>query len=44
MTQQFNNAYYACINKNDNYLPDEIKSKSLVVNEDIKKLIELIKK
>ena len=28
----------------DNYVPDEIKSKSLIVNEDIKKLIELIKK
>ena len=44
MTHQFNNAYYACINKGDNYVPDEIKSKSLIVNEDIKKLIELIKK
>ena len=43
MTYQFNNAYYACINKGDNYVPDEIKSKSLIVNEDIKKLIELIK-
>ena len=28
----------------DNYVPDEIKSKSLIVNEDIKKLIELMKK
>ena len=44
MTHQFNNAYYACINKGDNYVPDEIKSKSLIVNDDIKKLIELIKK
>ena len=44
MTYQFNNAYYACINKGNNYVPDEIKSKSLIVNEDIKKLIELIKK
>ena len=43
MTYQFNSAYYACINKGDNYVPDEIKSKSLIVNEDIKKLIELIK-
>ena len=43
-SHQFNNAYYACINKGDNYVPDEIKSKSLIVNEDIKKLIELIKK
>ena len=44
MTYQFNNAYYACINKGDNYVPDEIKSKSLIVNEDIKQIIELIKK
>ena len=44
MTHQFNNAYYACINKGNNYVPDEIKSKSLIVNEDIKIIIELIKK
>ena len=44
MTHQFNNAYYACINKGDNYVPDEIKSKSLIIDDDIKKLIELIKK
>ena len=43
MTHQFNNAYYACINKGNNYVPDEIKSKSLIVNEDIKIIIELIK-
>ena len=42
MTYQFNNAFYACINKGDGYVPDEIKSKSLIINEDIKRLIELI--
>lgn len=42
MTHQFNNAYYACINKGDNYIPDEIKSKSLIVNEDIKKIIKIL--
>lgn len=44
MTHQFNNAYYACVNKGDNYVPDEIKSKSLIVNEDIKIMINLIGK
>ena len=44
MTYQFNDAYYVCINKGDNYVPDEIKNRSLIVNEDLKKLIELIKK
>ena len=44
MTHQFNNAYYACINKWDNYVPDEIKNKSLIVNEDIKKMINSIGK
>ena len=44
MTHQFNKAYYVCINKGDNYVPDEIKSKSLIIDDDIKKIIELIKK
>ena len=44
MTHQFNKAYYVCINKGDNYVPDEIKSKSLIIDDDIKKMIELIKK
>lgn len=44
MTHQFNKAYYVCINKGDNYVPDEIKSKSLIIDDDIKKIIKLIKK
>ena len=44
MTHQFDKAYYVCINKGDNYVPDEIKSKSLIIDDDIKKMIELIKK
>lgn len=44
MTHQLNKADYVCINKGHNYVPDEIKSKSLIIDDDIKKIIELIKK
>ena len=43
MTYRFNDAIYVCINKGDNYIPDEIKDKSLVLDEDISKVIGLLK-
>ena len=43
MTYRFNDAIYICINKGDNYIPDEIKDKSLVLDEDISKVIGLLK-
>ena len=44
MTHQFDKAFYVCINNGDNYVPDEIKSKSLIVKEDIKNIINSIGK
>ena len=40
MTYSFKDAYYVCINKGNNYLPKEVKNKSLVINDDINKIIE----
>ena len=39
MAHQFKNARYVCINKGDNYVPNEIADKSTVLDEDIAKVI-----
>lgn len=44
MTQSFKNAHYVVINKGENYLPKEIKNKTIMVNEDINDIIALILK
>ena len=43
MTYEFKDAYYVCINKGFNQIPSEIKDKSLIINDDITKIIEKIK-
>lgn len=43
MTYNFRNAFYVCINKGFNQIPDEIKDKSLLINDDISKIIKEIK-
>ena len=43
MTHQFKNANYAVINKGENYIPKEIKEKSIVIDDDLKEAIALIK-
>lgn len=35
MTYSFPNAFYLCVNQGENYLPEEIKGKALVLNEDL---------
>ncbi|MBQ6980725.1 MAG: Sir2 silent information regulator family NAD-dependent deacetylase [Clostridia bacterium] len=39
MAYQFKNARYICINKGENYIPEEIKNKSIVIDDDIETLI-----
>lgn len=39
MAYQFKNARYICINKGENYIPEEIKNKSIVIDDDIATLI-----
>ena len=39
MTARNDNITYACINMNETYLPDEIKSKSICIEDDIRKVI-----
>ena len=43
MTYQFDSAYYVCINKGENYIPKEIETKSLIINDDIKEIVNIIK-
>lgn len=43
MTKQFKNAFYVCINKGFNKIPDEIKDRSLVINDDLATIIRKIK-
>lgn len=43
MTYQFYDAYYVTINKGYNVIPNEIKNKSLLIDDDISKVIELLK-
>ena len=42
MTYQFKNANYVCINKGDNYVPSEIKDRSLVIDADISEVIKAL--
>ena len=44
MTYEFRNAYYVSINKGYNLIPNEIKDKSIVIEEDINTVIEELKK
>ena len=40
MTYNFNNAFYVCVNKGYNVIPDEIKERSLVFDKDINTVID----
>lgn len=40
MTYQFTDAFYVCINKGYNQVPNEIKEKSIIIDDDIKKVLE----
>ncbi|MDU7026918.1 MAG: Sir2 family NAD-dependent protein deacetylase [Clostridiales bacterium] len=42
MTNQWSNATYACINMGEAYAPDEIKAKSICINEDIGSVLKQI--
>lgn len=42
MTYQYKNAFYVCVNKGFNQIPDEIRQKSLIINDDISKIISQI--
>ena len=42
MTYEFNDAFYVCINRGYNEIPNEIKDKSLLIDDDIYKIIENI--
>ena len=44
MTYEFKDAFYVCINKGYNEIPKEIKNKSILIDDDINKIIEDIKK
>ncbi|MDD3795049.1 MAG: Sir2 silent information regulator family NAD-dependent deacetylase [Lachnospiraceae bacterium] len=42
MTNRWSNATYACINMGEAYAPDEIKAKSICINEDIGSVLKQI--
>ena len=42
MTYNYKNAFYVCINKGYNQIPNEIEDKSLIINEDIAEIISSI--
>lgn len=42
MTNEWSNATYACINMGEAYAPDEIKAKSICINEDIGSVLKQI--
>ena len=42
MTYEFKNAFYVCINKGYNQIPEEIEDKSIIINDDISKIISSI--
>ena len=44
MTYKYKDAYYVCINKGNNYIPDEIKDKRIVLNQDINIVIKELNK
>ncbi len=39
MARDFKDAFYICVNRGPNYLPDEIKEKALVIEEDIQDIL-----
>ena len=39
MTYEYNNAFYVCINKGYNKVPIEIEDKSIIINDDISKIL-----
>ena len=41
-TYQYKNAFYVCVNKGENYIPDEIKEKSLLIDDDLNKVIKAL--
>lgn len=43
MVNDWHNATYACVNMGETFAPEEIKDKSICVNDDINTVIELIK-
>ncbi|WP_455539249.1 Sir2 silent information regulator family NAD-dependent deacetylase [Terrisporobacter sp.] len=43
MTEEFENAYYICINKGEGHIPREIEKKSIYVNSDIGDFLDRIK-
>jgi len=44
MTYQYPNAYYVCINKGENYIPKEIAQKSMVMDDDIARVLAALEK
>ncbi len=42
MTHDWNNATYACLNYGEAYAPDEIKRKSVCINEDIGEILTML--
>lgn len=40
MTYQFKDAHYVCVNKGHNYVPNEIKDKSLLIDDDIRQIVK----
>ena len=44
MTYNFKDAFYVCINMGENYLPKEIEDKSIVISDDINKIINELEK
>lgn len=44
MTYRFPNAFYVCVNKGENYIPKEIEGKALLLEEDIRSIIEALAK
>lgn len=43
MTKKYKNAFYACINKGEAYIPPEIEPRAVGINEDIGKVISALK-
>lgn len=43
MTYQLKDTYYVCVNKGNNYIPNEIKNKSFLIDDDLSKIINLLK-
>lgn len=40
MTKKYKNAFYACVNKGEAYIPPDIAARSLAINDDIGKVID----